>query len=162
MKRQMGGSGPGGAYLLYACGLRISEAIGLTSHNPNPFLDHRQGRKAAAPVLPLVRKCWIHTLFWSPLKPSEPMFRSRGGPSCAHIQLLIERMRGVLNPPDTATPHALRHSLPPFAGQWGGPPSSRSHGPCQPSPPRSTGGPAHLLEHTQGHAELRLFPALLL
>ena len=47
------------------------------------------------------------------LKPHEPMFRGvRGGPlNARNIQLLIERMRGVLNLPDTATPHALRHSF---------------------------------------------------
>ena len=47
------------------------------------------------------------------LKPHEPMFRGvRGGPlNARNIQLLIERLRGALGLPETATPHALRHSF---------------------------------------------------
>ena len=41
------------------------------------------------------------------------MFRGqKGGPlSPRIIQLLVERLRGALGLPDTATPHALRHSF---------------------------------------------------
>ena len=41
------------------------------------------------------------------------MFRgAKGGPLSARIiQLLIERLRGALGLPDSATPHALRHSF---------------------------------------------------
>ena len=48
-----------------------------------------------------------------PLEPDGPLFLgAKGGPlSPRIIQLLIERMRGVLGLPDTATPHALRHSF---------------------------------------------------
>jgi integrase/recombinase XerC len=104
--------------LLYACGLRISEAIGLTltQSKSTPLVITGKGGKARiAPVLPRVREvldCYV-ALCPFPLKPSEPMFRGiRGGPlNARNIQLLIERMRGVLNLPDTATPHALRHSF---------------------------------------------------
>jgi integrase/recombinase XerC len=104
--------------LLYACGLRISEAIGLTltqSKSAPLVITGKGGKARITPVLPRVREvldCYI-ALCPFPLKPSEPMFRGiRGGPlNARNIQLLIERMRGVLNLPDTATPHALRHSF---------------------------------------------------
>jgi integrase/recombinase XerC len=42
-----------------------------------------------------------------------PLFvGARGGPLSPRIvQLVMERLRGALNLPDTATPHALRHSF---------------------------------------------------
>jgi integrase/recombinase XerC len=48
-----------------------------------------------------------------PLPPDKPLFRGlRGGPlNARNIQLLIERLRGALGLPDSATPHALRHSF---------------------------------------------------
>jgi integrase/recombinase XerC len=44
---------------------------------------------------------------------NEPLFRgAKGGPlSPRLIQLAIERMRSGLGLPETATPHALRHSF---------------------------------------------------
>jgi integrase/recombinase XerC len=47
------------------------------------------------------------------LAPAGPMFvGARGGPlSPRIIQLTMERLRGALGLPDTATPHALRHSF---------------------------------------------------
>jgi integrase/recombinase XerC len=104
--------------LLYACGLRISEAIGLTltqSKSAPLVITGKGGKARIAPVLPRVREVLESyiALCPFPLKPSEPMFRGlRGGPlNARNIQLLIEKMRGVLNLPDTATPHALRHSF---------------------------------------------------
>jgi integrase/recombinase XerC len=48
-----------------------------------------------------------------PLPPQGPMFvGARGGPlSPRIIQLTMERLRGALGLPDSATPHALRHSF---------------------------------------------------
>jgi integrase/recombinase XerC len=47
------------------------------------------------------------------LPPEKPLFvGARGGPLSPRIvQLVMERLRGALNLPDTATPHALRHSF---------------------------------------------------
>jgi integrase/recombinase XerC len=47
------------------------------------------------------------------LLPEHPIFvGARGGPlSPRIIQLTMERMRGALGLPDSATPHALRHSF---------------------------------------------------
>jgi integrase/recombinase XerC len=48
-----------------------------------------------------------------PLPPQGPMFvGARGGPLGPRIiQLAMERLRGALGLPDSATPHALRHSF---------------------------------------------------
>jgi integrase/recombinase XerC len=47
------------------------------------------------------------------LAPEQPIFAgARGGPlSPRIIQLTMARMRGALGLPDSATPHALRHSF---------------------------------------------------
>lgn len=104
--------------LLYACGLRISEALALTpaQARQQPLTIIGKGNKTRiVPVLPAARTA-IETyldLCPFPLADKEPMFRGvKGGPLNARlIQLLIERLRGALGLPDTATPHALRHSF---------------------------------------------------
>jgi len=47
------------------------------------------------------------------LEPHSPLFRgARGGPLApAVLQRDMKRLRGALGLPDTATPHALRHSF---------------------------------------------------
>jgi integrase/recombinase XerC len=104
--------------LLYACGLRISEAVGLTlaQAEANPLvITGKGGKTRIVPVLPQVSAVLRAYVALCPqgLKKYEPMFRGvRGGPLTARsIQLLVERMRGALNLPDMATPHALRHSF---------------------------------------------------
>lgn len=104
--------------LLYACGLRISEALGLTPRQAeaNPLRITGKGSKERiVPMLPQVRDA-LHvykSLAPFALADNEPMFRGeKGGPlSPRIIQILIERLRGALGLPDTATPHALRHSF---------------------------------------------------
>jgi integrase/recombinase XerC len=104
--------------LLYGCGLRISEALGLTvkQAQTNPLVVIGKGGKTRiVPVVEVAREAIATYLRLCPLvlKPQEPLFRGvKGGPlSPRIIQLLMERMRGALNLPDTATPHALRHSF---------------------------------------------------
>jgi integrase/recombinase XerC len=104
--------------LLYACGLRISEALALTpaAARGNPLSITGKGNKTRlVPVIPAAREAIDDYLARCPfaLKPQEPMFRGvRGGPlNARNIQLLIEGLRGALGLPDTATPHALRHSF---------------------------------------------------
>ena len=104
--------------LLYACGLRISEAVGLTAARAesNPLrITGKGGKERIVPVLPQVREA-IHvykSLAPFALADHEPMFRGeKGGPlSPRVIQILIERLRGALSLPESATPHALRHSF---------------------------------------------------
>jgi integrase/recombinase XerC len=105
-------------WLLYASGLRISEALSLTPSilHDNPMTITGKGNKQRlVPLLPETKEAieTYLTLCPFPLARSEPAFRgAKGGPLNARmIQLLMERMRGALNLPDTATPHALRHSF---------------------------------------------------
>jgi len=104
--------------LLYGAGLRISEALSLTAREArdNPLRITGKGRKTRiVPVIAAARQA-IDTylaLCPFPLAPHAPLFRGvKGGPlNARNIQLLIERLRGALGLPDTATPHALRHSF---------------------------------------------------
>lgn len=104
--------------LLYACGLRISEALSLTEaqlrHSPMTIIG-KGGKGRLVPLLPEV-KTLIETyvdLCPFPLKQSEPVFRgAKGGVLSPRIvQLSMQRLRSALNLPDTATPHAMRHSF---------------------------------------------------
>ncbi len=104
--------------LLYGCGLRISEAVGLTvkQAEENPLVIIGKGGKARlVPVVSVTVEAITsyRTLAPFPLLPSTPLFRgTKGGPlSPRIIQLLIEQLRGAMNLPDSATPHALRHSF---------------------------------------------------
>ncbi len=105
-------------WLLYAAGLRISEALSLTpamAHD-NPMTITGKGNKKRLVPLLAEAKSALDTyldLCPFPLNRGEPMFRgAKGGPLNPRIvQLLMEKMRGALNLPDTATPHALRHSF---------------------------------------------------
>jgi integrase/recombinase XerC len=104
--------------LLYACGLRISEALSLTvkQAQANPLVILGKGGKTRiVPVVSVARDAIATYLNLCPLPLAinEPLFRGvKGGAlSPRIIQLLMERMRGALNLPETATPHALRHSF---------------------------------------------------
>ncbi|NMN57721.1 integrase/recombinase XerC [Xanthobacter sp. SG618] len=106
--------------LLYGAGLRISEALGLTAGMLSPGTTQitvtGKGNKTRmvpliAPVLAAVET--YRGLCPYPLAPDKPLFRgAKGGPLSPRIvQLAVERMRGALGLPDSATPHALRHSF---------------------------------------------------
>lgn len=106
--------------LLYGAGLRISEALGVRRHEVSPGLDVLtilgKGRKTrSAPLIAPVRSAIDEYLRLCPyaLPPEGPLFVGvKGGPlSPRIIQLTVERMRGALGLPDSATPHALRHSF---------------------------------------------------
>jgi integrase/recombinase XerC len=107
--------------LLYGCGLRVSEALGLTrSEAPVGAVEAirvvgKGGRERVVPVLPAVRRAVEAYVAACPfvLAPGEPLFRgARGGPLSPRIvQLAAERLRGALGLPASATPHALRHSF---------------------------------------------------
>jgi integrase/recombinase XerC len=107
--------------LLYGCGLRISEALGLTRANaPTGRVETirvvgKGGRERVVPVLPAVRRAVEAYVAICPfvLAPAEPLFRgARGGPlSPRLIQLATERLRSALGLEASVTPHALRHSF---------------------------------------------------
>jgi len=108
--------------LLYGSGLRISEALGLKRRDvPLPgagdvlVVTGKGNKTRMVPVLQnvlaLVRD--YVAMCPHPLPPEGPIFvGARGGPlSPRIIQLTMARLRGVLGLPDSATPHALRHSF---------------------------------------------------
>lgn len=105
--------------LLYGCGLRISEALGLTRADaPLPEslrITGKGGKTRIVPVLPAVRSAVDAAVLAQPfpLEPSDALFRARrGGPlSARHVQATVQKLRGRLGLPASATPHALRHSF---------------------------------------------------
>ncbi len=104
--------------LLYACGLRISEALSLTPDDiaRNPMVvKGKGGKERLVPVIEGAATAVQAYLAACPftLAPKEPLFRGeKGGPLSPRIvQLLMEKLRGALSLPDSATPHALRHSF---------------------------------------------------
>jgi integrase/recombinase XerC len=105
--------------LLYGCGLRISEALGLTGA-AHPLADvlritGKGGKTRLVPVLPVARAAVADYVRLCPfdLAPDQPLFRgARGGVLHARlIAAVMERARGQLGLPATATPHAMRHSF---------------------------------------------------
>jgi integrase/recombinase XerC len=105
--------------LLYGCGLRISEALSLTRADV-PMAETirvtgKGGKTRAVPVLPAVRDALAGYVAEMPfiLAPHDALFRAkRGGPfSPRHAQAMVQLLRGRLGLPDSATPHALRHSF---------------------------------------------------
>jgi len=106
--------------LLYGCGLRISEALGLTPDvfNGRPTslrITGKGGKTRLVPLLPVVLEAveTYYKLCPYDLEPNAPLFRgARGGPlQPAIIQREMQKLRSALGLPDTATPHALRHSF---------------------------------------------------
>jgi len=105
--------------LLYGCGMRISEALGLTAKMaPLPetiVLSGKGGKERLVPVLPVARDAVAEYLRLCPFAsaPSAPLFRgARGGPLGPRIvQKAMERARMQMGLPATATPHAMRHSF---------------------------------------------------
>ena len=105
--------------LLYGCGLRISEALGLTgSAHPLPEvirIKGKGGKERLIPVLPAAREAVAKYTQLCPfdLSRTEALFRgARGGPLNARlIALVMEKTRAQMGLPATATPHALRHSF---------------------------------------------------
>jgi integrase/recombinase XerC len=105
--------------LLYGCGLRISEALSLLRSDA-PLADQlritgKGGKTRIVPVLPAVRQAVDAYLAEAPFTPApdQALFRAkRGGPlSPRHVQATVQALRGRLGLPDSATPHALRHSF---------------------------------------------------
>ena len=106
--------------LLYGCGLRISEALGLKPHDLTPGattlrITGKGGKTRLVPLLQIVfdaveayrKLCPYH------LEAEKPLFRgARGGPlQPAIVQREMQKLRSAFGLPETATPHALRHSF---------------------------------------------------
>jgi integrase/recombinase XerC len=106
--------------LLYGSGLRIAEALGLTRGGFSDAADAitvigKGNKSRMVPLLPSVAQLVAEYISLCPydLPANGPLFvGAKGGPLRARIiQLAMARMRGALGLPDSATPHALRHSF---------------------------------------------------
>lgn len=117
--------------LLYGCGLRISEALGLDRDEAPPGLpDTRHdawrgwntlrimgkgGHQRIVPLLPLVREAIADYLKKVPhaLTGTSPLFVGVRGArlNARAIQERMALLRGALGLPPSATPHALRHAF---------------------------------------------------
>lgn len=107
--------------LLYGSGLRISEALSLTRgeapRGPNDALRvlGKGGKQRIVPVLPTVAAAIVHYLKLCPYSPGPngPLFLGARGDRLnpRMVQRAMEKLRGALDLPPTATPHALRHSF---------------------------------------------------
>ncbi|MBL8838551.1 MAG: tyrosine recombinase XerC [Alphaproteobacteria bacterium] len=105
--------------LLYGCGLRIGEAIGL-DRGVLPFGETLvvlgKGRKQrVVPVLPAVREAIAEYVRLCPFGggAKAPLFVGARGKRLqpAIVQRQLGKLRAALGLPDHATPHALRHSF---------------------------------------------------
>lgn len=105
--------------LLYGCGLRSAEALSLTGADGAMGETLRvlgKGNKTReVPVLPAVRDAVAAYVAACPfhLAPDRALFRGvRGGPLDARqLRRTMREARIMLGLPDSATPHALRHSF---------------------------------------------------
>jgi integrase/recombinase XerC len=109
--------------LLYGCGLRIGEALALSRRQaPSASgavetltVAGKGGKQRAVPVLPVVAEAIAAYLAVCPHKggPEAPLFvgirGARLGPR--HLQAQMQHLRTRLGLPESATPHALRHSF---------------------------------------------------
>ncbi len=110
-------------FLLYGCGLRIGEALGLDRDQvaePGNAMDTivvtgKGDKQRLVPVLPVVTKALGDYIDACPhdLALDGPLFVGKRGQrlSARMIQRQMGRVRALLGLPETATPHALRHSF---------------------------------------------------
>jgi integrase/recombinase XerC len=105
--------------LLYGSGLRISEALSLKrkdfSKRDAITVTGKGNKTRMVPVLRQVAKLVADYIALCPIDlPADGALfvGTRGGPlSPRVVQLAMATLRGALGLPDTATPHALRHSF---------------------------------------------------
>ncbi|MFT6676347.1 MAG: integrase/recombinase XerC [Sulfitobacter sp.] len=105
--------------LLWGCGLRISEALGLTGRDaPLPEalrIFGKGGKERIVPVLPAARAAVAEYLRHCPhlMADDAPLFRAirGGGLGSRAVAQVMADARMQLGLPATATPHAMRHSF---------------------------------------------------
>ena len=105
--------------LLYGCGLRISEALNLNFEdiNENDYLiiKGKGNKERMVPLMDYVKndiENYIHECPKNFMK-DDPLFVGKrlDRLSPRIIQYVLEKIRHKLSLPETATPHALRHSF---------------------------------------------------
>lgn len=105
--------------LLYGCGLRIDEALALDRRDA-PLEDRirikgKGNKERVVPVLPAVADAVAKYLAACPYKlgRDDPLFVGARGKrlQAGVVQRQMRKLRDYLGLPETATPHALRHSF---------------------------------------------------
>lgn len=106
--------------LLYGCGLRISEALGLTRGEAPKAgamlrITGKGGKTRVVPVLPVIAEAIADYVAHCPWKGAagDALFTGvKGGPLNPRlVQRAMQSLRRQLGLPESATPHALRHSF---------------------------------------------------
>lgn len=105
--------------LLYGCGLRISEALGLDRGvlplGRSLVVTGKGAKQRLVPVLPVVSEAVEAYAAAAPfvLGPADPLFVGVRGArlNAGIVQKRMRGLRAALGLPDSATPHALRHSF---------------------------------------------------
>ncbi|QFT77879.1 tyrosine recombinase XerC [Erythrobacter sp. THAF29] len=105
--------------LMYGSGLRIAEALSLQGRDiplgETLQVTGKGGKQRLVPVLPITRQAvasYVDACPY-PLSAKEPLFRGAKGGALSQgmVQKAMAKARRALGLPDTATPHALRHSF---------------------------------------------------
>jgi len=104
--------------LIYGCGLRISEALGLT-HGAMPadslVITGKGNKQRVVPVLPVVKEAIEDYLKACPFtfEADSPLFLGKRGKKldAAIFQRELRLLRVSLGLPESTTPHAFRHSF---------------------------------------------------
>ena len=105
--------------LMYGAGLRIAEALSLKGSDmplrETLVVTGKGNKQRVVPLIPVVRDAVAAYAAECPytLGPAEPLFRgAKGGQlSQGMVQKAMAKARKALGLPDSATPHALRHSF---------------------------------------------------
>ena len=105
--------------LLYGCGLRISEALDLNvgdiPADGTLVITGKGNKQRLVPVLPVVIAAVDHYLLTRPFghRKGDPLFVGARGKRLnpGVVQRQMRKVRTLMGLPDTATPHALRHSF---------------------------------------------------
>jgi integrase/recombinase XerC len=111
--------------LLYGCGLRLGEALSLTRREApaagqeSLTVTGKGGKDRMVPLLPAVIEAIQDYLAACPFEPATgepsggPLFLGARGKALGprQVQARVAELRVLLGLPETATPHALRHSF---------------------------------------------------
>lgn len=105
--------------LIYGCGLRISEALSLTTKDipkgDSITITGKGNRQRLVPILPIVKTAIDDYMKACPYRFSKgsPLFIGKRGKLLdpAIFQKQLRKLRVQINLPETATPHAFRHSF---------------------------------------------------
>ena len=105
--------------LLYGCGLRIGEALSLNRKDipsgETMVITGKGQKQRVVPVLKIVKDAIADYIGECPhvLNDEDPLFVGVRGKrlSARVVQRQMQQLRALLGLPDSATPHALRHSF---------------------------------------------------